>query len=68
MSPKQPAVIEAQKAIGAVLEDLEAKTASEVRDIGLEDVVDTDPRTGAPVVQKAVEIKIQPRPSKRWAT
>lgn len=68
MSPKQPAVIEAQKAIGAVLEDLEAKTASEVRDIALEDVVDTDPRTGAPVVQKAVEIKIQPRPSKRWAT
>lgn len=67
MTNKPPAVIEAQKAIGAVLDDLETKTSSDVRDIGLEDVVDTDPRTGAPVVQKAVEIKLQPRPSKRWA-
>ncbi|MCZ2496760.1 hypothetical protein GN316_08330 [Xylophilus sp. Kf1] len=67
MTQKPPAVIEAQKAIGAVLEDLENKTSSEVRDIALEDMVDTDPRTGAPVVQKAVEIKIQPKPLKRWA-
>jgi len=67
MTNKLPAVIEAQKAIGAVLEDLETKTASDVRDIGLEDMVDTDPRTGAPVVQKAVEIKLQPRPSKKWS-
>jgi len=68
MSPKQPAIVEAQKAIGTVLEQLEAKTGGEVRDIGLEDMVDIDPRTGAPVVQKAVEITLQPRPAKKWAT
>ena len=67
MTNKSPAVVEAQRAIGAVLDDLETKTASDVRKIGLEDVVDTDPRTGAPVVQKAVEITLQPRPSKTWA-
>ena len=68
MSPKQPAIVEAQKAIGTVLEQLEAKTGGEVRDIGLEDMVDIDPRTGVPVVQKAVEITLQPRPAKKWAT
>jgi len=68
MSPKQPAIVEAQKAIGTVLEQLEAKTGGEVREIGLEDMVDIDPRTGAPVVQKAVEITLQPRPAKKWAT
>jgi len=68
MTDNKPAVIEAQKEIGAVLEQLEAKTGSEVRKIALEDMVDTDPRTGAPVVQKAVEIQLQTRPSKRWAT
>ena len=68
MTDTKPAVIEAQKAIGAVLENLENKTGTEVRDIGLEDMVDIDPRTGSPVVQKAVEIKLQPKPTKRWAT
>jgi hypothetical protein len=64
----QPAIVEAQKAVGAVLEALEAKTGGDVKDIALEDMVDTDPRTGAPVVQKAVEIKLQERPRKKWAT
>jgi hypothetical protein len=67
MNDKTPAVIEAQKQIGAVLEQLEVKTESEVRKIGLEDMVDTDPRTGAPVVQKAVEITLQTRPSRKWS-
>ncbi|QHI97121.1 hypothetical protein GT347_03455 [Xylophilus rhododendri] len=67
-NPTTPAVIEAQKTIGTVLEQLEASTGAEVQDIGLEDMVDTDPRTGSPVVQKSVEIKLQPRKAKRWAT
>jgi len=68
MTKSSPATIEAQKAIGSVLEELEAKTGGEVKNIALEDMVDTDPRTGAPVVQKMVEIDLQARPTKRWAT
>lgn len=68
MTNNRQAVIEAQKAVGAVLEELETKTGGDVKDIGLEDMVDTDARTGAPVVQKAVEIKLQERPSKKWST
>ncbi|WPB55233.1 hypothetical protein [Xylophilus sp. GOD-11R] len=68
MANTSPAVIEAQKAIGAVLEQLEAKTGGDVRDIALEDFVDTDPHTGSPILQKAVEITLQARPSRRWST
>jgi hypothetical protein len=63
-----PAIAEAQKAIGAVLERLEDKTGGEVKDIALEDMVDIDPRTGRPVVQKAVEITLEEKPRKRWST
>jgi len=66
MSSTKPAIAEAQKEVGAVLEKLEAKTGGEVRDIGLEDMVDIDPATGRPVIQKAVEIKLQEPPAKRW--
>ncbi|WP_295855614.1 hypothetical protein [uncultured Xylophilus sp.] len=62
-----PAVVEAQKAIGAVLAELEIKTGAEVRDIGLEAMVDTD-ASGRPVLQKAVEITLDRKPVKRWAT
>ncbi len=68
MTSNQSAIAEAQKAIGAVLEDLEAKTGGDVRDIALEDMVDTDPATGTPVVQKAVEITMLEKPTKKWAT
>jgi hypothetical protein len=68
MTKPAPPIVEAQKAIGSVLEQLEAKTGGEVKKIALEDMVDFDPRTGAPVVQKAVEIELQPRATKRWAT
>jgi hypothetical protein len=67
MKNTPPAVVEASKTIGAVLEDLETRTGSEVKDIALEDVVDTDPDTGQPVVQKAVEITLNPHPAKRWS-
>jgi len=66
MSSTKPAIAEAHKEVGAVLEKLEAKTGGEVRDIGLEDMVDIDPATGRPVIQKAVEIKLQEPPAKRW--
>jgi hypothetical protein len=67
MSDTKPAIVEAQKEIGAVLEELESKTNSDVKNIALEDVVDTDPQTGRPVVQKGVEITLNPRLSRKWA-
>jgi hypothetical protein len=66
--PPPPAVADAQKAIGAVLEELEHRTGGEVKDIALEDMVDTDPQTGRPVVQKSVEITLDEKPRKRWST
>lgn len=68
MTNIKPAIVDAQKEIGAVLEKLENNTGGEVRGIALEDMVDTDPKTGAPVVQKAVEITLTPRPTKKWST
>lgn len=64
----KPPVDDAEKAVGTVLQDLERKTGGEVTDISLEDVVDTDPDTGAPVVEKAVEIKLRDKPRRRWST
>ena len=67
MTDIKPAIVEAQKEIGAVLEDLEAKTNSEVKKIALEDLVDTDPQTGQPVVQKGVEITVNTRTTRKWS-
>ena len=61
-------VKEAEKKVGAVLEQLESDTDGDVKDIGLEDMVDTDPQSGRPVVKKAVDIKIAQKPQKRWST
>jgi hypothetical protein len=68
MNPDSPKVEQAEKQVGAVLEQLEADTGVEVKDIGLEDMVDTDAATGRPVVKKAVDIKVQQKPLKRWST
>jgi hypothetical protein len=68
MKPDSPEVDKAEKEVGSVLEKLEAETGDDVKDIGLEDMVDTDPRTGAPVVKKAVDIKTVSKPVKRWST
>ena len=42
MNPDSPKVEQAEKQVGAVLEKLEADTGVEVKDIGLEDMVDTE--------------------------
>jgi hypothetical protein len=60
-------VDKAEKEIGAVLENLEEDTGGDVKDIGLEDVVDTDPATGRPVIEKAVEVNLQDKPPRRWS-
>jgi hypothetical protein len=39
-------VDEAERKVSAVLEELEESTDAEVKKINLEDVVDTDPRSG----------------------
>lgn len=64
--PPKTKVDEAERKIGAVLEDLEQETASEVKDIDLEDVVDDDPTTGLPTVHEAVDIDVEPRPRRKW--
>jgi len=68
MKRDSPKVEQAEKEVGAVLEKLETQTGDDVKDIGLEDMVDTDPHTGAPVVKKAVDIKVVSKPTKRWST
>ncbi|KQP23618.1 hypothetical protein [Pseudorhodoferax sp. Leaf267] len=65
-SPDTPAVDRAEKKIGAVLGDLEKETGGEVKDIGLEDMVDTD-ENGRPVVQRAVDVQVQQRPKREWS-
>ena len=62
-----PAIEQAKKTIGAVLEDLEVKTGAEVKDLALEDMVDIDPQTGQPAVQKVVEITLEQKAERRWA-
>jgi hypothetical protein len=61
-----PAVEAAERKIGAVLADLEADTGGEVRDLNLEQIVDSDPH-GRPVLKKKVDVKFQPRPDRHWA-
>lgn len=65
--PAKTAVKEAEKKVGAVLEDLEQDTGGEVKDIDLEHMVDTDPATGRPVIEKAVEIDLEHRHSRKWS-
>ena len=67
MTTQPPAVAQAEKTIAAVLEDLENKTGGEVKDLALEDMVDIDPKTGQPAVQKAVEVTLEEKAAKRWS-
>ncbi len=60
------AVDEAEKKVGAVLETLEQETGADVEDIGLDDMVDTEPGTGKPVVKKAVDIEVRERHKRGW--
>ncbi len=66
-STKPAAVAQAERKVAAVLDDLEQTTGSEVRNLQLEDVVASDAVTGRPLVQKAVEITVQPKPARKWA-
>ncbi len=63
----QQQVDAAEKRVGEVLEDLEADTQAEVSKIMLEDVVDTNPRTGRPEVQKHVDITVEPKAERKWS-
>ncbi|WP_311220772.1 MULTISPECIES: hypothetical protein [unclassified Acidovorax] len=64
---KPPAVEKAEKKVAAVLDDLEQSTNSDVQKLQLEDVVASDAVTGKPLVQKAVDITITPRPDRKWS-
>ena len=64
--PPSDEVDKAERKVGAILEDLEKTTHSEVKEIHLEDVVDTDPASGQPAVHQAVEITVQPRARRKW--
>jgi hypothetical protein len=65
-NPDTPAVDEAERKVAAVLDDLEEGTDAEVKDIDLEDLVDTDTQ-GRPVVKKGVDITVEHRPKRNWA-
>lgn len=57
---------EAERKVSAILEDLEQDTDADVKDIDLEDVVETDPSSGQPAVHQAVDITVQPRAKRKW--
>ncbi|KQP35464.1 hypothetical protein [Pseudorhodoferax sp. Leaf274] len=61
-----PEVDEAERKVGGLLGDLEESTDSEVKDVDVHEVVDTDAQ-GNPVVKKAVDITVEHRPKKGWA-
>ena len=60
------AVHEAERKVGAILDELEDDTHSEVKDINLEDVVENDKVSGQPAVHQAVEITVVPRAQRKW--
>jgi hypothetical protein len=62
----QSEVDKAERKVDNILEELEEETHTEVQDIDLEDVVETDPATGQPGVHKTVDITVQPRPQRKW--
>lgn len=55
----------AERKLGSVLEALESDTGGEVRDVDLEEVVDTD-SAGRPVLKKKVDIDMVRRREKPW--
>lgn len=62
----QQKVEEAERKVGAVLEELEDSLEADVKKIALEDVVDTDPASGRPAVHQAVDITVEPRTRRKW--
>lgn len=63
---EQARVDEAERKVSVILAELEEATHSEVQDIDLQDVVETDATSGHPAVHQSVEITVQPRAQRRW--
>ncbi|MBU0749528.1 MAG: hypothetical protein KKB95_12310 [Gammaproteobacteria bacterium] len=62
----QSEIDEAERKVGAILDELEDDTHSDVKDIDLEDVIETDKDSGKPALHQAVEITVQPRAQRKW--
>ena len=62
----QSEIDEAERKVGAILDELEDDTHSDVKDIDLEDVIETDSASGHPAVHQSVDITVQPRSQRRW--
>lgn len=65
-SEDTPEVDATEKKVGSLLHELEEVTGGEVKNINLEEVVDTDEQ-GNPQVKKAVDIQVQRTPKRGWA-
>ena len=65
-SDDRPAVEAAERAVAAVLDELEVATGGEVRKLQLDDLVDTD-ADGRPVIKRAVDIELLHRPRRDWS-
>ncbi|MNL87365.1 hypothetical protein D3C87_2164840 [compost metagenome] len=52
--------------MGAILDELEDDTHSDVKDIDLEDVIETDKDSGKPALHQSVEITVEPRAQRKW--
>lgn len=61
-----PEVDDTEKKVGGLLHELEEVTGGEVKNINLEEVVDTNDQ-GQPEVKKAVDIRVQRNPKRGWA-
>jgi hypothetical protein len=48
------------------VDELEDDTHSDVKDIDLEDVIETDKDSGKPALHQSVEITVEPRAQRKW--
>ena len=62
----QSEIDEAERKVGAILDELEDDTHSDVKDIDLEDVIETDKDSGNPALHQSVEITVEPRAQRKW--
>ncbi len=64
-APEDAEVDAAERRVGGLLQDLEKDTGGEVKDVDVEEVVDTD-KQGRPVLKKKVDIDMVPRKERHW--
>ncbi|MFN3436375.1 MAG: hypothetical protein ACK41V_01650 [Acidovorax sp.] len=62
----QSEIDEAERKVGAILDELEDDIHSDVKDIDLEDVIETDKDSGKPTLHQSVEITVEPRAQRKW--